>query len=135
VTESEQLERMRAAFEAWNSGDFEATLGYIREDVIWRPGGLLPGIDPAYEGHDGLRRFWREFNEPWETISIELEHVIEEREGMLLVVARFKARGRDGIEVDAPFFQLYLYDEEGLVREFNAFGDEAEARRASRVDG
>ncbi len=124
---------MRAAFDAWNRGDYEGVLRYVTEDVTWRPGGLLPGIDEVYRGHDELRRFWRDFSEPWESIAIELEEVLEEAEGMLLVVARFRARGRDSIEVDAPFLQLYLLDDDARVWRFEAFADESTARRAARA--
>lgn len=128
---SELLNRLRGGFDSWNRGDDQEVLQLLREDIIWRTGGLMPDIDPLYEGHEGVQRFWRDFSEPWETISIELEEILDEREHQLLIVARFKARGREGIEVDAPFYQLYRYDEDDLVSEFHAFVDEADARRAA----
>lgn len=131
MSESTQIQRMRAAFEAWNRSEDEKTLSYARDDVVWSSGGLAPGIDAVYEGHEGLRRFWRDFREPWETVSIELVDVLEEREGALLVNALFKARGREGIEVEGTFFQLYRFDEAGMVRAFEAFVDEADARAAA----
>lgn len=124
---------MRAAFAAWNRRDYEETLRYVRKDVVWRTGGLLPDVDSVYEGHAGLRRFWLDFDEPWETISISLEDVLDERIGQLLVVVRFQARGREAIEVDASFFQLYLFDDEGLVKECSTFVDEREARLTAGI--
>ena len=125
---------MRAAFEAWNRDDFEETLQYVSDEVVWRPGGLFPGIEDSYAGHDGLRRFWRDFSEPWDEIRIDLEEVIHEKQHELLVRARFRARGRESIEVDASFFQLYRYDDEGLLTEFDAFGSEDEARRTAGLE-
>ncbi len=139
MPESEQLQRLRAAFESWNRGDYERALEFMREDVVWTPGGLIPDVDPVYHGREGVARFWRDFVEPWDEISIELEEVLDERERLLLILARFRARGRAAIKVDASFFQLYLYDEAGLLSEFRGFVDEKEARQAARaamgVDG
>ena len=131
--ESEQLQNMRRAFEAWNQGNWAGSLGYMREDVTWRTGNLLPDVDAVYEGHEGVRRFWQDFTEPWDEILITLEEVLDEQESQLLVVVRFRARGRGGVEVDMPLFQVYRFDDQALLKEFNAFGDEAEARRAAGV--
>jgi ketosteroid isomerase-like protein len=127
--ESEQLQRLRTAFDAWNRGDWQQTLAYIREDVVWKTGNLMPDVDAVYKGHEGVRRFWRDFSEPWDQISITLEEILDEQEAQLFVVVRFRARGREGIKVDMPFFQVYRYDEDGLLAEFKASVDEDEARR------
>ncbi|MFL5908158.1 MAG: nuclear transport factor 2 family protein [Solirubrobacterales bacterium] len=129
--ESEQLRQLRTAFDAWNRGDWQETLSYMRKDVVWRTGNLMPDVDAVYEGHEGVRRFWRDFSEPWDEISIILEEILDEREAQLFVVVRFRARGREGIKVDMPLFQLYRYDDEGLLREFTGFAEEAEARRTA----
>lgn len=134
MADSAQLSSLRAGIEAWNRGDYDGTLQFLREDVIWRTGGLLPDVDPVYEGHEGVRRFWRDFSAPWETISISLERVLDEKPGQLLVEARFRARGREGIEVDAPFFHLWRYDHQPRVTEFAVFNDEAEARREAGLE-
>jgi ketosteroid isomerase-like protein len=129
--ESEELRRLRASFDAWNRGDSEQTLRYTREDVIWRTAHQMPDLDAVYEGKDRVRQFFRDFSEPWEEISITLEQIIDEREAQLLVMVRFVARGREGIEVDMPFFQIYRFDDKALLAEFHSFVDEAEARRAA----
>jgi ketosteroid isomerase-like protein len=133
--ESEQLKLLRDGFESWNRGAWEETLENFSPDVVWRTGGFFPGFDPIYEGHEGLRRFFTGFIEPWDEVSIVLEDVVDDRPGQLLVRARFQARGREGIEVDGTFFQLYRFDENDLVVEFDGYEDEAEARRASGLDG
>jgi ketosteroid isomerase-like protein len=131
--ESEQLQRLRAAFDAWNRNDWEESLGYMREDVRWTTAQQLPDLDGVYEGREGVRRFFRAFSEPWEEISITLEQIIDERDSQLFVVVRFVAHGREGIEVDMPFFQIYRFDDQTKLAEFQSFVDEAEARRAARL--
>jgi ketosteroid isomerase-like protein len=129
--ESEQLRNLRAAFDAWNRNDIEGTLRFHRDDVVWRTSGQLPDIDPVYEGKEEVRRFFRDFSEPWEEISITLEEIIDERERQLLVVARFVAHGREGIEVDMPFFHIYRFDDQAMLKEFDSYAEPDEARHAA----
>lgn len=89
----------------------------------------MPDLDRVYEGKERVRRFFRDFSEPWETISITLEKILDERDGQLLVVARLVGKGREGIEVDMPFFQIYRFDDQAMLEEFNSFAEEADARR------
>jgi ketosteroid isomerase-like protein len=123
---TESFKTLQAAFEAWNRRDIDAVLQYLREDVVWRTGRNLPDVDAVYKGHSGVRRFFREFMEPWDEISVEILDVIEDREDQVVVRVKFHARGREGIELDTHLFQIYRYDENHRGREFHAFPEDAE---------
>jgi ketosteroid isomerase-like protein len=120
---------MRAGFQAWNEGDFEKSLTFMRPDVVWRVEPFFPDMEAAYEGHEGLRRFYETFNEAWEENSLEIAQVVDERPGQIYVEVRFRAKARDGLEFERPFHQIYRYDDEGQLREFHGFVDEGDARR------
>jgi ketosteroid isomerase-like protein len=128
---TESLKVLEEGIAAWNRRDFDAVMERIREDVHWITGGAFPGLEPAYEGREGVLRFFSDFVEPWETISTEIEEVLEESEARILLRVRFQAEGRQGIDVDAAFFQLYEFDDDHKIIWFQAFteADEAEARR------
>jgi glyoxylase-like metal-dependent hydrolase (beta-lactamase superfamily II)/ketosteroid isomerase-like protein len=132
--ESRQLRRMRGGFQAWNDGDYEKSLAFARPDVVWRVEPFFPDMEPVYEGHAGLRRFYRTFNEAWEDNSLEIVRVVDERPGQIYVEIRFWARARDGLEFEAPFHQIYRYDDEDQLREFHGFVDEAKARSEAGLD-
>jgi cyclase len=132
--ESRQLRRMRAGFAAWNKGDYEGSLAFARPDVVWRVEPFFPDMERVYRGHEALRRFYRTFNEAWEENSLEIARVVDERPGQIYVEVRFRARARDGLEFEAPFHQIYRYDDENQLREFHGFVDEAEARREAGLD-
>jgi ketosteroid isomerase-like protein len=87
--------------ERWNAGDWEGALEDLDPDVEWHTSGDIPGFDPVYRGHDGVRRFWKAWTETWEAIRIDVEQVVDRGEDVFLI-ARFHARGRDGVEVDQP---------------------------------
>ena len=68
-------DRTRQAFELWNARQFDRLLLYFYADVIWdtTPMGA-PGIE-EYRGHDGMRRFFKDWLDAFPDASIEVEDV------------------------------------------------------------
>jgi ketosteroid isomerase-like protein len=93
-------ETARAGIEAWNTGDLEAFLQTVDPDMLWVTSGVFPGLRPSYSGHAGMREFWAAFMEPWEMLQIQIDRLIEIDDQSVLLLVRFHARGRDGIEVE-----------------------------------
>lgn len=87
-------------YAAWNSGDVETFLETVHPEVVWVTAGVFPGLRSSYSGHDGIREFWKAFQEPWETLELEIAEIFELDADSVLIGARFQARGRQGIEVD-----------------------------------
>jgi ketosteroid isomerase-like protein len=93
-------------------------------------GTLFPGTDRSYHGPEGVRRFWDEFLEPWETIRIEVEEM-RERAGRVVAFVRFHATGSgSGVELNVPFVHLITI-RDGLATRFDAYTDRAEALEAA----
>jgi ketosteroid isomerase-like protein len=128
---TESMKRLEAGIEAWNRRDIDAALEHFSEDTVWRTGGQPPDVEDVYEGHEGVRRFFERFMDPWDQISISIEDVFEDTEEQIFCRVRFQARGRGGIEVDGSFFHIYRANAEHRVTAFIAFGaeDEDDARR------
>ena len=93
--------RVREGIAAWNSREWQTTLDYFDREIEWHTSGAIPGLDDVYYGHAGVTRFWRTWVETWEDIRIDIEELLE-RGDDVFVLARFRARGRDGLEVDQP---------------------------------
>ena len=93
-------ELAEGGYAAWNSRDIDNFLEWMHPEILWVSSGVFPGMRPSYEGWDGMRDFWREFQEPWEGLEIEIEEFHEIGLEEALVLVRFHARGRQGIEVD-----------------------------------
>jgi uncharacterized protein len=128
----EDVERVRAAYEAWNRRDLDAAVEGMDRDIEWRfhGGTLFPGTDRSYHGPDGVRRFWEEFLEPWGTIRIEVEET-RESSGRVVAFVRFHATGSSsGVELDVPFVHLITI-RDGLATRFDAYADRAEALEAA----
>jgi len=55
-----------------------------------------------YRGHEGIRRWFRAWNEAWVESDLHLEELIEAGEDVVSVVSR-RGRGRvSGVEVQSP---------------------------------
>jgi uncharacterized protein len=128
----ENVEIVRRGYEAWNRRDFDQVLEDADPEIEWTFAGAaaqFPGTDPVYRGHDGVRRFWQTFIEPWEQVKVEVEEL---RDSGDLVVApvRFQAVARDGLKVDAPFVHVFTFRGSRVVR-FEAFAERKEAFEAA----
>jgi ketosteroid isomerase-like protein len=112
--------RVRRGVGLWNEANWEAALEDLSPEIEWRNSGAVPGIDDVYHGHDGVRRFWHTWTEAWESIRIEIEEMVEQPTA-ILVYARFKARARDGIEVDQPLAFQFSFDDSGRTVRFQSY--------------
>jgi ketosteroid isomerase-like protein len=112
----------RAGFKAWSSGDVEAALEFMHPDLVYVTTGIFPGLRTVYSGHDGFREVWKEFMEPWETLDLEIEDLVELDPRSLLMEVRFRASGRRDMEVDLPL-AVHLVLRDGLLWRFQAYAD------------
>ena len=97
----ENVEIVRTAFAAWNRGDLDAWLETFHPEAEWHASGAFLGLETAYYGRDGLRSFWQQFRAGWEEIFLDVEEFIDRGE-QVIVLFRFRATGRDGIQVQRP---------------------------------
>ena len=126
---SREIDTLRAGFEAFNQRDYDRALQYADPEIEVRPG--IAGLDTRrhYHGHDGVRQFWNEINEAWETQTIEPQEMIEAPDGRVLAVERWQVRGRDGITLDYEVIDIYAF-RDGLIVRVDGFTDKAEALEA-----
>ena len=76
MSEEQNVEIVRRSLGRWSDGDLEGFLEDMSPQLEWRTSGLYPGLDPVYHGHEGFRRFWRDFHDMWETLSMEMHEVV-----------------------------------------------------------
>ena len=96
---SENVEIVRRAHEALNSGDMDALTALC--DSSFRLDMSDRVFNPAvYEGHEGIRRFHSEVRDVWESYVWDPEELIE-RGSHVVALLRSTGRGRgSGVEVE-----------------------------------
>ena len=93
---SENVEIVRRSLERWNDGDLEGFILKVDPEIEWLTSAVYPGVDPVYYGHEGFRKFWRDFHEMWQTLTMELRDVVAVGDRVAFAF-HFDATGRDGV--------------------------------------
>jgi ketosteroid isomerase-like protein len=96
---SNGVEIVRLAHEALNTGDVDALVELC--DAAFRLDMSDRVLNPAvYEGHDGIRRFYAEVRDVWESYTWEPEELIESGD-QVVALLRSSGTGRgSGIELE-----------------------------------
>ena len=118
----EKIDRLRAAFDAFNGGDFDAALTFAHPDIEFVP----PGGQTSYKGIESFRA-WME-PDAFEIQVIEpLDFIVAGNR--ILVRQRSTARGAgSGIELELSTWNVWTFDDEGLVTRVETYLEHEEAR-------
>ena len=125
----ENVEIVRQGHAAWNKGDMDAMLALLHPDVEFVTSGAFPGLDPVYSGHDGFKRFWRDFRGTWQSLHLAI-HELRDCDERVIALVRFEARGRDGLEVARQTGSVWAFRDCLTVRVEN-HGDWTKALEAA----
>ena len=124
----ENLETVRAMFEAYERGDYSANVDLVHSDLEIRPAmtGWLEGT--VYRGLDGHRQFLEDNDAAWAEFHVEIQEYRDLGE-TVLVLGQTWALGRDGIRVDGPGGWVCGMREGKLhrLRTFNSWAEALEA--------
>ena len=130
--ENDNVEIVRRSLQLWSRGDLEGFIEGVDPEIEWRTSGVYPDVDPVYYGHQGFRKFWRDFHEIWETLSMELRDMAV-ADDQLAFSFHFDATGRDGVRAGRDQASLVTLRNGRLLRIQNyATWDEALAALESR---
>jgi ketosteroid isomerase-like protein len=130
---SQNAEIVLRAHEALNSGDIDALVTLC--DTSFRLDMSERVFNPAvYEGHDGIRRFYSEVRDVWESYVWEPEQLIEAgHEVVVLLRSTGKGRG-SGVEVERQTAMVWSV-REGRAVALRFFRDRGQALRAVAAPG
>ena len=119
----------------WSRGDLEAAITFIDENASWEPSGRFIGSGETYRGHDGVRRFWDIFREPWESISLEPLDFTEVDQERILTRTRFRGTGRaSGLVTETELYVIWTIAN-GKLSRYQSFADRDRALEAAGDGG
>jgi ketosteroid isomerase-like protein len=122
------IELTRRWIEAYNARDMAAFVGSCDPGVeLYSLFAAVGGVT-LYCGHDGVRRWWREFEESWDRPRIEPEAFFD-LAAQTLFFAVLHGRGRQSeVEVAMPYAAVARWND-GLCVYFRSFTDKDSALR------
>jgi ketosteroid isomerase-like protein len=122
-------ETIFAAYEAWSRRDVDALLDAVHPDAEARP---ILGANigaSVYRGHEGLREWFRDLHQEWETFHTRVTR-IDERGDRALLTIDVKARGRaSGIVIEGDLYHVVEL-RDGLILRLDAYRDRDAAMQA-----
>ena len=119
----ENVEIVRAAFDAWERDDFDAWIGYFDPEVKWS------ALLEEYRGHAGIRQAWQSFKG-----DLQLKARFDDIRDLgdsVLALGELTGSGRTtGLNLSAEIAQLAAF-RDGKILSFRDFGRHADALEAA----
>jgi ketosteroid isomerase-like protein len=129
----ENVEIVRAAFDAWNRGDLEDLFSYLAPDAEFHTTGRFAD-EGVYRGRAGLARLFSEFRQDLEEQRVSADDVRAVGQDAVIVEAVLTGRGRQS---KAGFEERLWYVgrfRDGLVVRIETYVDAAHALQAAGIE-
>jgi ketosteroid isomerase-like protein len=114
----ENVEVVRQVFEAGVRRDSAAAFSLYDDALVWDVS-RLEGVDfggGVYHGHDGLRRWFREWLVAWESVRNDLEEVIDTGDSVISFTTQ-RSRGKtSGVEVELKQYAVWTIQGGKVIR-------------------
>ena len=127
-----KLELARASVEAWGQRDAEWFIANSTPDFEFFPA-ILTGVEgqgSSVRGAEGIRQFFSDLDEPWESFQIDVDEYREIGE-QVVCVTRLRAKGRgSGVELDQSV-AMALWFRDGKLARAQSFLDVDQALSAA----
>jgi ketosteroid isomerase-like protein len=135
VSREQNERKFREGMEAYSRGDYEAALSGFHPEIEWSAETDLVPDAGIYRGHEGVRRFWREWAEVIEGLTLEIEQCDAIDDEWVLAVTRSSGRGvGSGVVVESSSFAQLAQFRDGEVVRVRLVGDVRHARAAAGLD-
>lgn len=117
----ESEERARASFDAWQRGDIEWLVANSSPEIVIRQPVELPD-SKSYFGHEGVREAFADWPKQWESFEItEWKPHRVDTPNAIVVETSQHLRARGGLEFDLVVFNVFAYDDDGIVLRWEMF--------------
>jgi ketosteroid isomerase-like protein len=126
----ENVERIRATFEAFIAGDRDFGAGLLHPDVEWDSSEFeVPGVGGVYHGTVSVRQFWREWLSAWETVQFEYQ-LVDAGDSVVVLLDQWMRGRSTGIELPlGKYAHIYTF-RDGLVVHWKVYMSQSQALEA-----
>jgi len=130
----ENVEIVRAAFEAFGEGDLEAVLSLCDENIEITQPAELPGAARTQHGHAGVLEAFAIWPDLWDDYRVEVVRLSEIGDHVIATTTS-RGRGKDsGVPVEMPFTFLFSV-RAGKIMQWRLFIREEQALEAVASEG
>jgi ketosteroid isomerase-like protein len=111
----ENVEAIRAVYERFGKGDFEASLDLVDPLVLFVLGPEFPESG-TYLGLERLAEYTRGFLEPWSRITIEAEEITDAGDSVVAAVRQRGVGDESGAATEFRYFQVWSFRGRKVIR-------------------
>jgi ketosteroid isomerase-like protein len=132
---ADNVEIVRSLYAAFARRDNEYPFTVYDEEIVWDGRrSPIPDAQQVYHGHEGVRRFWREWLQAWDQVEFELGDLVPGGGQVAAFVTKQRMHARaTGLWLDMPpYAQIWTLSEGKVVRQ--EYCGEDQARRAFGLD-
>lgn len=135
MSREENERSFREGMQAYSRGDYDTALAGFHPDIEWSAETDLVPDAGIYRGHEGVRRFWAEWAEVIEGMTLEIEECTAVDDEWVLAVTRSSGTGAaSGVSVESDRFAQLAQFRDGRVVRVRLFGNVRNAREAAGLD-
>ena len=80
-------------------------------------------MESVYTGAEGFTEFWRNLREPWESITAEVERIVDLGDRVLELHTFHSTGKKSGIEVTQRYANIFTF-RDGMVSGVVGYGDD-----------
>jgi ketosteroid isomerase-like protein len=125
----ENAETFRKFVAAFHRGDTEAAQRLFHPDATFEP--LRTQIQGPYRGHSGMRAFWEDTAENFESFHLDYTDIRDLGDDRVLAIGTIHVRGKgSGVETDIPTAGIATY-RDGMLIHWKDFGERPAALEAA----
>ena len=124
----ENVDSLRAVYEQWGRGNFQAGLDLYDPHVLFIPLADAPERGP-YLGRESISEFMRTWLEPWTNLTVTADEFIEAENSVVVSVHQRGVGQESGAPAEVRFFQVWSFRGPAVTR-LEHFRDRAEALEA-----
>ena len=103
---------------------------YFDPDIVWDTSASGLPAASIYHGHEGVRRFFREWLAPWKDYEIEYREYIDGSDAVVTVFRQAGTGRGSGVRSERDFFGVWELKDLKVVR-FRLFQTRAQALQAA----
>lgn len=128
----ENVELVRGIYDAVARRDVVSPFEVYAQDIVWdisnMPAAVLR-MRPVYEGHEGVREFWRESLSVFGEVDLEVEDLIDAGDQVVAVIREHEVGRTSGVPVEATHVAVWTLVDGKVVR-MELFEDRPKALEA-----
>ena len=131
----ENVDVVRAAWDAWIRGDVEALFAMFDDGIVWDTSQYRDWPESAYHAKEGVERFLTEWLEVWDQYEIAVDEIIAAPDGRVVSLITQRGVGRDsGLPLHMESAQITTV-RDGKVTRIDNYDDRSEASEAAGLPG